>query len=61
MTITRGKVHKYLGIIIDYYSPGKLIFSMIDYVGKSLDNITEDMKGKSATPDANHLSDIADR
>ena len=28
MTIMRGKVHKHLGMTIDYYSPGKLIFSM---------------------------------
>ena len=26
MTITRGKVHKYLGTNIDYSSPGKVIF-----------------------------------
>ena len=30
MTITRGKVHKYLGMTIDYSSPGKVIFSIID-------------------------------
>ena len=30
MTITRGKVHKYLGMTIDYSSPGKVIFSMIN-------------------------------
>ena len=39
IVITRGKVHKYLGMIIDYPSPGKLIFSMIDYIGKILDYI----------------------
>ena len=36
MTITRGKVHKYLGMTIDYSSPGKVILSMIDYIGKCL-------------------------
>ena len=36
MTITRGKVHKYLGMTIDYSSPGKVIFSMINYIGKIL-------------------------
>ena len=60
MTITRGKVHKYLGMTIDYSSPGNLIFSMIDYIGKILDNIPEDMKGESATPAAHHLFDIAE-
>ena len=59
MTITRGKVHKYLGMTIDYSSPGKVIFSMIDYIGKILDYILEDMKGGSATPAAHHLFDIA--
>ena len=39
MTITQGKVHKYLGMTIDYSSPGKVIFSIIDYIGKMLDNI----------------------
>ena len=30
MTITQGKIHKYLGMTIAYSSPGKLIFSVID-------------------------------
>ena len=45
MTITRGNVHKYLEMTIDYSSSGKLIFSMIEYIGKILDDIQEDMKG----------------
>ena len=34
INITRGKVHKYLRMSIDYSSPGKLMFSMIDYIVK---------------------------
>ena len=30
MTIIQGKVHKYLGMTIDYSSRGKVIFSMIN-------------------------------
>ena len=45
MTIIRGKANKYLGISIDYYSPGKVIFSMIEYIGKVPDDIPEDMIG----------------
>ena len=45
MTITRGKVHKCLRMTIDHSLPGKAIFPMINYIGKLLDNITEDMKG----------------
>ena len=44
MAITQGKVQKYLGITIDCSSPDKLIFSIVDYIGKMLDKIPEDMK-----------------
>ena len=60
MTITQSKVHKYLGMKIDYSSPGKVILSMINYIGKILDNIPEDMKEESATTAAHHLFDIAE-
>ena len=33
---------------------------MIDYIGKIIDNIPEDMKGESAKPAAHHLFDIAE-
>ena len=33
---------------------------MIDYIGKILDDIPEDIKGESATPDAHHIFDIAE-
>ena len=37
MTITQGKVYKYLRMTIDYSFPGKVIFSMVEYIGKMLD------------------------
>ena len=55
MTITWGKVHKYLGMNIDYYSLGKLIFSMIEYIGKMIEDIPEYIKGGSATTTVEHL------
>ena len=33
---------------------------MIDYIGKIIDNIPENMKGGSATPAAHHLFDISE-
>ena len=47
MAITRGKVHKYLSMAIVYYSSGKVIFSMVNYIGKMLNDILEDTKGES--------------
>ena len=46
MTITQGRVHKYLGITIDYSLPGKVIFSMINYIRKMINYIPEDTKGE---------------
>ena len=45
---------------IDYYLPGKLIFLMMDYIGKILDNIPEYIKGGKSTFDAHHLVDIVE-
>ena len=33
---------------------------MIDYIGKTFDDIRKDVKGESATPDTHHLFDIAE-
>ena len=60
MTITRGKVHKYLGMTIDYSLPGKLILPMIEYIRKMLDDTPEEMKGESTTPATHHLFDISE-
>ena len=45
MTITRGKIHKYLGINIYYSLTVKVKFSMVDYIGNILDDIPEYIKG----------------
>ena len=58
MSIKRVKVHKYLGMTIDYSLPGKVILPMIDYIGNMLDDIPEVIKRGSATPDAHHLFKI---
>ena len=55
MTITRGKIHKYIGITIDYSFTGKVILSMVSYIGKILNYIPKDMRGGSATLDAHHF------
>ena len=54
MTITRGKIHKYLGIS----SPVEVIFSTVDYIRNILDYILEYMKGGSVTTASHHIFDI---
>ena len=45
MTITQGKIYKYLGMTIDYSLPGKVKFSMVNYIGNIINDIPEDIKG----------------
>ena len=54
MTITQGKIQKYLNMTINYSFPGKLIFSMFNYIGNMIGDIPEYMKGGSSTPAAQH-------
>ena len=60
MTITRSKIHKYLGMTINYFSLVKVKFSMVDYIGNMLDSIQEDTKGESATPFPHQLFNTAE-
>ena len=59
LTVTRRKIHNYLGIVIDYTVPGKVKFTMKDFIQGVLDECLEElMKGPSATPAANHLFNV---
>ena len=56
LTVHRGKVHDYLGMIIDFSDPGKVIFSMHEYIERLLDEAPADlMKGSCSSPAAHHL------
>ena len=59
LTITQGKMHDYLGMVIDYTVPGKVKFTMKDFIQGVLDECPgELMKGASATLAANHLFNV---
>lgn len=55
LTVTRGRVHDYLGMTIDYQEDGKVKFTMIDYIENMLNEVPGDISGESATPAGNHL------
>ena len=56
LTVTRGKVHVYLGMTIDYSVDGQVTFKMLDFVDEIVKETPEDLtKGVSTTPAANHL------
>ena len=59
LTITQGKIHDYLGMVIDYTVPGKVKFMMKDFIQGGLDECPgELMKRPSVTPAANHLFNV---
>ena len=55
VTVQKGKIHEYLGMTIDFSSPGKVQFRMDDYVDRILAEAPEDMAGSAVTPAAAHL------
>jgi hypothetical protein len=58
LTITRGKIHDYLGMTLDYSEKGKVKIKMMDYVEKMLADLPDEMSGEATTPAANHLFDV---
>ena len=58
LTIKRGKVHDYLGMVLDYSEPGKVKIVMEKYIEGILNEMPADMTGVSPSPAANHLFDV---
>ena len=55
--VTRGKVHNYLGMTLDYTEKGKVKIIMTDYIDETLAELPPDMDGEALTPAAAHLFD----
>ena len=56
ITSTRGKIHDYLGMTLDFSTPGTVQITMIDYIHAMLDELPEELKkGVAVTPAADHL------
>jgi hypothetical protein len=60
LTVNRGKIHDYLGMMIDYSKEGKVEVSMIKFIKKIFGTFTEEIKSTSATPAAEHLFNSRD-
>jgi len=61
LTVTRGDLHDYLGMTIDYSVDGKVSIRMDDYVENMLLELPSDLSGSAATPAANHLFTVSDK
>ena len=59
MSVTRGKVHDYLGMTIDFTEPGQVSFIMKDYVADIIKEKPNNMDDRMATtPAAPHLYQV---
>jgi hypothetical protein len=52
---SRGKVHNYLGMMLDFSVPGQVMVTIIDYIKMICMDLLKGMIGTAATPATNHL------
>ena len=60
LTIRQGKIHDYLGMMLDFSLPGKVQIRMEEYIRNMLAELPEDMAGLATTLAAEHLFKIND-
>ena len=60
MNKSRGKVHDYLGMILDFSKPGAVTVDMIDYIKTIMAEMPKDMEGTAKTPAGSHLFQVSD-
>jgi hypothetical protein len=58
LMITRGEIHEYLGMTINYSEDGKVKNSMVPYMKGMLAKLPADMTGEAAMPAASHLFQV---
>jgi hypothetical protein len=58
LTKSAGKVHEYLGMIIDYPISGEVMVTMIDYNKSMLSDLPKDMDCTAPTPAASYLFEV---
>ena len=58
LTVSRGKVHSYLWMQLDFHKPGKLIVDMSNYIQTILAELPAEMQGKAKMPTAKHLFNV---
>ena len=55
LTVSRGQVHDYLGMTLDFRTKGEVKISMEHYIDMMLQDAPDEMKGTATTPAASHL------
>ena len=58
--LTRGKVHEYLGMDMDWIQDGTMIVFMIKYLQKAIEKFLEVIRSTAATHASEHLVQVWD-
>jgi hypothetical protein len=58
MKVSRGKVHDYLGMTLDYSKKGEVKVMMIDYMKGVIEDFPEVITGVAATPATQNLFEV---
>lgn len=56
----QGKVHDYLGMMLNFTFEGHIIINMAEYTGTIIADFPEEITGVRTTPAADHLFDVRD-
>ena len=58
---TRGKIHEYLGMTLDFSTPGELVVDMSDYIGRMIEDFSIELTKKDVakTPAAPDFFDAS--
>ena len=55
ITVSRGKVHDYLGMKLDFSDEGSFMVDMEQYLDGMMEDLPSDFDGHASTPAADHL------
>jgi len=56
--ISRGPVHDFLGMKLDFSHPGRAKITMYDFLKRTINDFPEEVRGQAATPAGDHLFDV---
>ena len=58
ITVQRGKIHKSLGMTLDFAKQGKVIILMTNYIDNMLDSLNANMDGVKTAPAVSYLFNV---
>jgi hypothetical protein len=61
LTKTRGKVHDYLGMTLNFSTPDQAKILMVDYIEEMLEEMPSEMEGEAPTAATNHLFQVNEK